>query len=210
MSILIIGAQGNMGKRYSAVLKHLGQSVVGVDKEHNRHYIKSEAEKSDGVIICTPTVTHCEWIKHLADIGKPILCEKPFTTNIEELTETLDICAELETNLSMVYQYKMLAPEKSQKGWSYYNYFRHGGDGLVWDCIQIIGLARSTLRLEEDSPIWKCMINGKPLKLGDMDAAYVEFIRGWMLNPGDDLEEIQEIHEKTHEIQKGNPYAKIH
>jgi len=90
-----------MGRRYERICKYLGHAVDGWDIAGyplgagiNLAY--------DGVIIATPTDTHCEIIKFIGG-GKPILCEKPITTDITELPELLDIPG---LNLRMINQYE--------------------------------------------------------------------------------------------------------
>jgi len=40
-------------------------------------------------------------------------------------------------------------------------------------------------------------LNGKSLSIADMDRAYVEFVKGWLKSPGDDVEKLVEYHEKV-------------
>lgn len=194
--ILIIGAKGSMGQRYQAILNYLGIESVCVDKEHNRHFIAKMAAECEGAIIATPTQTHADFIRLLLPFKQPILCEKPVTKSVDELKALLAEIKQSKTPFRMMYQYKLLAKSDSI-GKSFYNYFRHGNDGLIWDCLQIIGLARGELTLGENSPVWRCMINGKPINIRDMDAAYIGYVQLWLQKPAQDLEEILKIHEKT-------------
>jgi hypothetical protein len=185
-----------MGTRYHAILKHLNVDVLGVDIDSHFSVIKTAAETSDGIIIATPTDTHEEFIRSFMHLKKPILCEKPITKNIKALRALICDLREAKTNFTMMYQYKELV-EPSASGWSYYNYFRHGSDGLIWDCIQIIGLANGAIRIEGRSPVWKCWINGQGLSLAQMDHAYVSYVKKWLKKPGQDLQEILSVHQKT-------------
>jgi len=63
--------------------------------------------------------------------------------------------------------------------------------------MQIISLGRSSITLKEDSPVWACKLNGKPLNIQHMDAAYIEEIRRWFNTPSMDLGWLQEAHDKT-------------
>jgi hypothetical protein len=198
MSILIVGANGNMGKRYGAILTYLGKQWSGVDAEHNRHFVLASARASEGVIIATPTATHAQVIRDVLPAGKPILCEKPVTKNVVELKEIL---GEAKTPFRMVYQYQLMV-SGSRIGRSHYDYFRHGNDGLVWDCLQIIGLSRGKPDLGEASPVWRCMINGKALNLAHMDAAYIAYVQAWLKYPKQDPGEIIAIHEKVDDFER--------
>lgn len=202
MSILIIGANGNMGLRYQAILKHLGKPFVGVDKECSPRQARKIAKHSDAVIIASPTHSHISYLYALHDLKKPVLCEKPFTKDVRELSDFVNKASPEDPNISMVYQYKELASKR--RGPSSYNYFKHGGDGLIWDCIQVIGLARDAVTLQEDSPVWKCQINGLNLRIADMDHAYVSFIEKWLSGEKQRLGDILDIHQKTYEMEKAS------
>jgi hypothetical protein len=205
MSILIVGGLGNMGLRYAAILKHLARDFTVVDKKHTAKEIRSAAIDSTGVIIATPTKTHCPMIRLLSDINKPILCEKPLSKDIGELKLTLAQCVTDKTNLTMVMQYKMLlSNHHNSAAPSSYNYFKHGADGLIWDCTQIIGLAKGPVEIKEDSPFWHCKINGKTLDIGEMDWAYIQFIKNWLQYPGDNLHDLLRIHQKVAEMAEGS------
>jgi hypothetical protein len=203
VTVLIVGAKGNMGRRYSAVLNYLGKHWMGADAEHSPELIRKRAAKCDGVIIATPTDTHAGLISLCADLGKPILCEKPLTKDVGEMKRIAQEVKAKKTNLTMVFQYKEIVNPLAI-GWSYYNNWNHGRDGLAWDCIQIVALARSSLSLQEDSPIWRCRINGQKLRIEDMDRAYVKMMERWFREPGQDVGEIQAIHEKTDAVHRSN------
>jgi hypothetical protein len=202
MPILIMGADGNMGKRYAAILKFLKKDVIGVDAHHSPEDVKRCVRAADGIIIATPTATHLKLIKGLRRYKKPILCEKPFSKNIRELAQVLEDYHRSETPLNMVYQYKELVGSKAV-GDSEYDYFRHGSDGLLWDCIQIIGLAKGNVTIREESPVWRCQINGERLSLNMMDVAYVTHVKKWLARPGQALGEILDVHMKVADLEKG-------
>lgn len=206
MSILIVGADGNMGKRYARILDYLGKSWTGVDVGTSPEEIEARGKEAHGYILATPTDTHLELIEKYSLSGKPILCEKPISKDLARMRTLFADLRKRQTDLTMVMQYSWLTRSRSI-GWSYYNYFKHGNDGLVWDCIQIIGLARGRIDLEDDSPVWRCRINGHSLKIADMDAAYIRFIQDWLGSPSQSLDEIMEIHEKTNELAHSNTYS---
>ncbi len=200
--ILLIGGDGNMGQRYQAILRYLGKEFTTLDIGHSETFTRDLAAKSDGVLICSPTETHVPYLKLLRGLKKPILCEKPFTKDVLALQEIMDEYAAEKWPVSMVYQYSILA-NQGARGLSYYNYFKHGNDGLAWDCIQIIGLANGRLELEEDSPEWRCSINGDHLNIGMMDIAYIAYVRKWLAGASMDPKEILDIHHKTHLVAEG-------
>jgi hypothetical protein len=198
MSILIVGGQGSMGRRYQAILSYLGRPFHAVDRESSGERIRELAEKSTGVIIASPTDTHVDFIREFSNLRKPILCEKPVTKNIEHLHEVLDLVEKNKTPFRMMYQYQMLV-DRSRLGKSFYDYFRHGNDGLIWDCLQIIGLARGEVQLREVSPVWSCVVNGQKLNLQHMDAAYIAYVQRWFRDPDQNQNEIIRAHERCAE-----------
>jgi hypothetical protein len=209
VSILLVGAEGNMGRRYQAILKFLGKDFVAVDKQHNRHFVKDQAARADGIIIATPTDTHLTLLAEFNEFKKPIMCEKPFTKDMRDMDLIVDMFTESRTPLNMIYQYQELGNPYSQ-GSTVYDYFKHGGDGLAWDCIQIVGLAKGALELSESSPLWTCSLNGWQVELSDMDAAYITHIEKWMAAPGQDLSEIREIHQKTDELHRSMKNGRVY
>lgn len=193
--ILIIGANGSMGKRYQAILRSLEIPFDVSDIETTHVNLLEKINLCSGVIIATPTNSHLHFISLLFGKGKPVLCEKPLSMNSTELKHIKRFCQD-GLNLTMMMQYKYFITSEVN-GPSSYDYFRHGNDGLSWDCIQIIGLARSSVSLKEESPIWKCKLNGLDLSLNNMDEAYVWAVQKWLDKPGDDIDELIKIHEKV-------------
>jgi hypothetical protein len=196
MSILIVGSEGSMGKRYQAILEYLGKEFGCIDKGSTFAQIKEHASRSTGVIIATPTDTHTEIIYEILPTGKPILCEKPITKDVAELTQLFADIKASNIHFNMMFQYKNLVPEFGS-GESSYDYFRHGNDGLFWDCLQIIGLAKGKVILEEKSPTWHCTINGHRLNSAHMDGAYITSVNSFLRGQPQDLDELLRIHKKT-------------
>lgn len=188
---LILGSEGSMGKRYQAILNFLGQPYECFDDAFLAKSVYP-SKKHDRFIVATPTETHLEVIKRLEKFGAPILCEKPLSKSLTEVDEILKIKAPV----SMVMQYAYLVSPKSF-GSTHYDYYHHGKDGLVWDCFQIIALAKDRVSLAEHSPIWSCTINGTVLRRGDMDGAYVEMIRNWLSGANLDRGAMFKWHEKV-------------
>jgi len=202
----ILGGKGNMGTRYKLICQMLGHETVVVDIGQNI----ADLQKCDGLIIATPThfhLKHCEQFAHM-----PILCEKPMSFDLNELEKTLSIPG---INIRMINQYawyegNRAEQEKMVKDISLcgpdpvtlFNYYRHGGDGLYWDCINIIGLSTGRLILRETSPIWTLWLNGWKCDIGAMDAAYVWNIKSWLSKLDQNHEYIISAHKKTQEYAK--------
>lgn len=196
--ILLVGAKGSMGKRYQSILRFLGKDFIGVDKETDDRKRAKLMGECDGVIIATPTESHENLIAEMAPFKKPILCEKPVTKDLGGLIAVTKRLETEGTPFRMMFQYSMLV-NPNRIGKTLYNYFRHGQDGIMWDCLQVIGLARGECVLKEDSPVWACMINGQRLSIADMDSAYIAYVQKWFTTPHQDLGAIRGLHERVHE-----------
>lgn len=193
--IMIIGANGSMGRRYQALLNYLGRFHIDVDIE-NISIIEELGDKCKGFIIATPTWTHFRFFKRISEFKKPILCEKPLSTDMDE------VCEMLKTPLRMMLQYLVLNPIPGvMDGHSHYNYFNTGKDGLKWDATQIIGLARHGCTIQNNSPFWDCRLNGKELDLSWMDRAYLKYLEMWFKEPNQDPGFLRELHVKVNEFQ---------
>lgn len=182
--ILLVGHLGNMGKRYSAILKSMRVDFVCCDaKEPASASILNMCE-IDRVIVATPTATHLRVLEQLEfyQDEKPIdvLCEKPITKRPEEFDRIRGL---KHLRIYCVNQYAYL-PEydrfKGATGRTHYNYYRHGDDGIAWDCFQLFHLATGSVTLNETSPVWKCRINGIEINSAGMDMAYVQMVTDFL------------------------------
>ena len=203
MSTLIVGANGSMGIRYQTIFEWLSLPYWAIDKEYGRDQMLSMADRADSIIVCTPTITHGDLLRDLIPLGKPLLCEKPISKDMDELNELLTMAKRKSAPFNMVMQYEELLNDqgRSSNAMSEYNYFRHGNDGLVFDCLQIIALAKAEVWLNDNSPVWTCTINGQKLNLSDMDGAYIKMIKKWRAgNMHQDPAWLMEIHENATEM----------
>ena len=173
--ILLVGSEGNMGGRYKAIFEYLGLEYVCADKTIDQ---KIHPIGYDRILIATPTNTHLDVLREYCLKGLPILVEKPVCKTRRELEELIAV---FQTNrkIYMVnqYAYNYEARFQQEIGVTYYDYFKHGEDGLYWDCIQAIHMANGPLEIKEGSPVWKCCVNGIDYSLGDMDKYYIRMIR---------------------------------
>lgn len=188
-----------MGRRYQAILRHLGREFETFDSKDGEVLNFAGLGKYDGFIVATPTLTHYWYVKALNQFRKPILCEKILSKNLNEVDEMLAI----ESPLSMVMQYQYvlnhhLTPDPFL---SWYDYYNTGKDGLKWDCFQIIALAKGKVEIRNQSPIWSCGLNGWSLNVKTMDRAYVKMVEEWFESPGMDRELLKEWHVKVSEFQ---------
>ena len=188
-----------MGRRYQAILNHLGIEHYCYDPVFTDRFIPS-LKMFDGIIVASPTDTHYEWLGTLArDCPSltPVFCEKPIVKNIHELKEIFS----WNLNLSMMFQYNYLYHGKATvECGSYYDYFRTGNDGPLWDCLQIIAIHNGPfdqLIIQNKAPIWTCRINSIDYNLSEMDIAYVRAIRHWINGHRWQTSQIIKAHEKV-------------
>lgn len=205
--VLIIGGNGNMGRRYQAVLKFLGVQHRVFDSQVRPI---EHLDWCNGIIIATPTETHYNvfldiyfnTLKNPKSL--PILCEKPFSTDLIEVENCLKFVLQNDLKFQMVNQYKHLAYPDAPKGCeTTYDYYHSGADGIYWDCINIIGLDKTdNISLKNESPIWKCTINGQTIDRSDLDLSYVVMVKEWLQNPKSNVHYMMHAHEKVADLAK--------
>jgi len=171
-----------MGRRYSAIVKVLGHDVVQYDIADVS--IALDAVEYDKAIVATPTDTHYNLCAVLADYGKPILCEKPVSKNIDEVKNLVAMFR--PGTFFVVCNWKYLA----EMGDSIvYDYYKTGVDGLWWDMFQPIYLAGS-LMVRNRFPVFNCLVNRKRYTQRDFDLTYMrmiaDFVNGGQLWNGED------------------------
>lgn len=178
-----------MGSRYSFYLKHIGVDVIGRDLNDNKW-----PSDVDGVLIATPTEYHFNHIWDMWDrYNRPILCEKAISKNLDK---TENICKS-DIQLRMINQYEYFKPFFMPGGTSHYDYYKHGSDGIAFDCINIIGLADGVCGCDERSPQWSCVINNYRINLADMDSAYLWNLRDWIIKEDENKDYILHAHRRV-------------
>ena len=192
--VLVVGYLGNMGRRYCSILNYLGIPWQGIEKHNSKYKIDSDV---GGILIATPTDSHFENIVRYSVYNIPIICEKPITKSEDEL-ETL---GKLGINLTVINQYNFMGVTEDPDD-TCANYYNTGSDGIIWDCINIIGLSKGVCKLQNNSPIWFVTINGKPLNRSHIDFSYVDCLKSWIDSPNGDFEYIYYSHKKVMDYEK--------
>jgi len=176
--ICIIGASGNMGKRYQSVCKYLNIPFDGLDVNDP---LPVNDPKYTHYVIATPTVSHEKILHYLCAVNSmplKILCEKPILC--DDPQSILKFAEERGHEIYMVNQYAYYSHQIHMKydgaGRTSYNYYNSGGDGIFWDCIQLIYLAKNEISLSNNTPIWYAEINGVELDRETIDLCYVKMI----------------------------------
>jgi hypothetical protein len=196
--IALWGANGGMGRRYTSIIEWLGHEVLPIEFDTSFGEALHFCDEADAIIVATPTDSHVDICRGILHLEKPILCEKPVSRNIFELNRFLEeLKGFSNTPFQMINQYELLY-DATSTGDTVYNYYNSGGDGLYWDCINLIGLANGPIIIRDRSPYWCAKINGVSLKRGAIDGSYVNMIKNWLVCPIDNLEYIQETHLKVH------------
>lgn len=193
-SLFIVGIEGNMGRRYQAVARYLGIDCSGCDISSSR--VERIPPKDALVLIATPTERHLnDCFSYLASGEHDVLCEKPIVKTRDDLEKLKGINLD---RLYMVnnYCYTYKDDINLYEDHTRYDYYMSGKDGLVWDCIQLFGLAKGPVFLNNTSPIWNCVINGKFLQRQIIDESYVAMI-------------IDFFHERKH-LWSGQKIIEIH
>lgn len=192
MNVLVMGSSGNMGRRYCAILRYLGHSVIEWD---TAGIIEANVPRGtrltgwDAAIIATPTDTHWGALDDLAyphprhAQRRSVLMEKPMGKTVEEVEQMFSVAEDGNFELSCVNQYGFL-PEATRfleyTGPTSYNYFNSGRDGLAFDCFQMFLYARAGVSLANYSVAWSCTINGVQIDQRGMDWAYVLMVSDFL------------------------------
>lgn len=173
-----MGYKGSIGSRYASILRHLDRDFIGIDVGDDI----PPAFAFDAVIIATPTHQHVEHVMKFAETGKPILIEKPLATDLKDVWEACARLDEMKTPIRMVNQYRYIAGVDGE-GDTYYNFFRSGNDGIYWDTISLIALAKGTVKVRNESPIWHCVLNGLELTQKQVERSYLDMIGHFISEP---------------------------
>jgi hypothetical protein len=194
-----------MGKRYASILDYLGEPWVGVDVGYEIPFMQN-------YIVATPTSEHISNILDIKIVNKnaTILCEKPITTYITEFER---IPKDYWSDIFMVNQYRYYPNLKILSVWNgstEYNFYNSGNDGLAWDCIQLIHLAKNkkNIRLSNKSPSWQARINGMSLSKQAIDQCYISMLEdfcGGSFGALWDLHQAYKAHKEVLQFLSGDP-----
>lgn len=95
-------------------LKKLG-SKFGVAKLYNDYMKVAESHDVDAVVICTPTASHAEVAKAVAESGKHIFVEKPLANSFEQAKNVVETAQRSKAKLMVGYQMRFLPNHKKVK-----------------------------------------------------------------------------------------------
>jgi hypothetical protein len=189
--IALFGADGRIGSRYRAILKHIGQAYIPIEKDD-----EINPEKWTHAIIATPTDTHFEIGEFIESLGIPYLLEKPATKDLIEAQRM-----SLWKNGFIVNNYQFAIPEAKSIE---YNFYNTGRDGLKWDCCQLIYLAdqyKAKLKIKRESPIWTLAVDDELIPYRQVEYSYIQMMNAFLDEEIENLWPIQRAFEMTKLIQ---------
>lgn len=214
MRILVVGARGNMGVRYSTILRYLKEDVLEADQGDAWWRLQY-----DRAIIATPTSRHIDDLEIAIHEGKPILCEKPICKDSEDV-EALSLSAKRHgVDARMVCNWKYainlaLMRANNNKGKVAvqgemaitYNYFNSGRDGFCWDMIQPIYLA-GVLKYDLTYPAFEVSVDGVELTQRHFDESYVLMLSEWLNGDPKQLWSLEDATRATRKVEASIPAA---
>ena len=191
-----------MGSRYARIVEYLGLNPV----IHDSWKENVNALDADLIIDAAPTSIRDHTVLFAEKRPKKrFLLEKPLCKGAN--------LGDLPRNIRMINQYEYYLADRlsgdvkiieavNTKKETVYDYWRSGKDGLIWDCINIVGLADddSDLDLRQDSLIWNCVINNQVLDISKMDVAYVWNIYDWLIHQDENVDYIYRAHNRCQEL----------
>jgi hypothetical protein len=186
MKIAILGNLGNMGQRYTAICKYLGQEVEGYDvKFDNPETLPRLLKWCDRVIIATPTSKHYEQCKMVIKHKKQFLVEKPLSFCVGRCMEIERLAKKNKVKGNVVCNWKFTHGPRCELVYkNQYNFYKTGPYGLPWDACQLLMLTPEYLRfkLKNTSPLFAAYVNGEKISLDAIDKSYVVMIKNWFMN----------------------------
>ena len=183
MTTLIVGARGNMGAKYVAILRYLKEPYLLADLGD----LWWEWD-FDRVIIATPTYRHFQDIRLAIIKGRPILCEKPIDKDPIAVMSLADEAQRRGVDVRMVSNWRFAVNRALERVGEIavmtemeieYRYYNSGNDGFFYDCIQPIMMA-GRFKYDNLAPVFDCKVNGNPVTLDDFSHSYPMMISEWM------------------------------
>jgi hypothetical protein len=173
MAVIVLGANGSIGRRYCAILKYL---KIPFDVYDSQEFWKP-TDNFSHVIVATPTDTHGEYVKRLAESGHWSLIEKPLTKDRQELEE-LKKHQDSERIFSVCnLRYTCLNFQKPVT--IEYDFYNTGKDGTVWDCIQLFYMDKQA-KIRTNSPFLKFRINHVSITHRMVEESYIKMLQDFL------------------------------
>ena len=193
MRILVIGSRGNMGRRYCAIIKWLGYEVIekdiGVNEASNVFDLSF-----DKAIIATPTNLHMEYCIDIGIRDRPFLCEKPVSKLLSDM--------KLLKTYSSGYMVNnwLYACEHHRINNIEYNFYNTGKDGILWDLIQPIYIARNSVTINPAHPIFEVWADNQRITLDAICESYVDMVSDFVEGVYENLWTMEDAYKATEKV----------
>jgi hypothetical protein len=180
MKVLVIGSRGNMGRRFSAIIRHLGHDLLEYDPPAAPYM--PDFKECDACIIATPVVGHMPYLKTIMPV-KPVLCEKPLSFDLAQVKAAASYAGKQGCAAYMVNNWAFVGHhrEPMSEGSIVVNTWNTGTDG-DWDLIQPLYLVEDISNFEcvRKYPWLSVAINGVGYGRDDFDISYVEMVQAFL------------------------------
>ncbi|NHN49462.1 Gfo/Idh/MocA family oxidoreductase [Halostella sp. JP-L12] len=80
------------------------ENGVGRGISYDEFHDGEATDEYDAVYVGTPNAYHLEYVETAADLGKPVLCEKPMEASVERAEEMVEVCADADVPLMIAYR----------------------------------------------------------------------------------------------------------
>lgn len=201
MKVLVVGGNGSIGQRYCAILRYLAVpfdvwDITGdVDRMNGPNMLRECCGHSfDRAIIAAPTPYHAAYCHALYDLETPFLCEKPLSKNLDQCEDLAYRDKRSSTKGHVVNNYRFVFKKFKVRDSIEYNFYKTGGDGILWDLCQLIYIADSLgvdFHYKTSSPVWTLKTANKRIPYREIEKSYIYMIATW-LKGGDGLWSINE------------------
>ncbi|MFC4986276.1 D-xylose 1-dehydrogenase Gfo6 [Saliphagus infecundisoli] len=113
--------------------------VLSYDEFHDGEGV----DDYDAVYVCTPNALHLEYAESAADLGKPVLCEKPLEATTERARRLRDACNEAGVTLMTAYRMQLEPVTRRLREWV--------RDGELGDIVAV----RGSLDIDVPTDQWR-------------------------------------------------------
>lgn len=106
------------------------------------------ADAYDAVYVCTPNRTHLDYVSASAELGKPVLCEKPMEATVDRARQLADVCTDHGVSLMIAYRMQTEPLVRRTR--------ELVADGVVGDVVQIHSdISATLLDIIPDQDQWR-------------------------------------------------------
>lgn len=176
--VLLVGSSGAIGRRYKAILNYLNVDVLECDPESGTG--DNIFNKTDGVLVASPTTTHRSILEYVLKHDVPVLCEKPLCASLEECYHAIHL-PNAKRRLYMVDNWvHMLGGFRKNYVIKYRNWYM-GKESFAFNMAQPIYLTSlGKLQVNKNYPMFEAHVDDKIYTAYEIEKSYVEMIEKWI------------------------------